>query len=144
MVVPIIFVSVLLSGCSLGADDPFDPSIGPRNPRPGAEAYLIGRNDISESQKKALLDLQPCTPETLQVLSEAPSREVRSLVAGNPSVDESILEKLITDKESVVRQYVASNPKAPLSILVKLKDDPDENVRWQLKRNPNWIEEEKR
>lgn len=127
---------IFLGGCTI--NDPYDPLMGPRNPRPGAEKYLLNRNDISEAQKTALLSFQACSRETLHVLVDAPSREVRSLIAGNPSADESILEKLVHDKESGVRQYIAGNQKAPVSILLKLQKDENENVKWSLEHNPSW------
>lgn len=120
---------ILIAGCS---SDAYDPALGPRNPRPGAERFLSGRSDIPESQKQCLLNFKPCSQDMLEKLADAPSREIRSLVAANPSANASILEKLMTDKEPGVRQYVASNPKTPRSILIKLNADPDENVRWQV------------
>lgn len=130
-----LLLFIFLIGCT---PDPFDPPIGPRNPRPGAERYLRTRNDISQDQKNALLNYKPCPLDVLNALSNAPSPEVRALVAANPSVDLALFEILINDKEPAVRQYVASNPKTPHSILVKLKNDPDKNVQWNLPRNPNW------
>lgn len=127
----------LIVGCTF--NDPYDPLMGPRNPRPGAEKYLSSRNDISDADKKCLLNFQPCSRESLKLLVDAPSREVRSLVAANLWADEAILEKLIRDKDSGVRQYVASNPKTPKSILLKLQNDTDKNVKWSLEQNPNWI-----
>lgn len=141
MAISLALLVLLLAGCSKSAHDPYDPSIGPRNPRPGAERYLSGRSDISEAQKKALLDFQPCPTAILEKLADAPSREIRSLVAANPSVNESILEKLVTDPEPGVRQYIASNPNVPRSILLKLRDDPDANVKWSLQHNPEWARE---
>lgn len=118
--------------------DPFDPALGPRNPRPGAEQYLASRNDISAAEKQALLYYKPCSLAILEMLADAPSREVRALVAINPSVNEAVLTKLLNDADPSVRQYVAGNPRAPHSILLKLQADPDGNVQWSLQHNPNW------
>jgi hypothetical protein len=106
--------------------------MGPRNPRPGAERYLATRTDIPESEKQALLNFKPCSVATLQDLANSPAREVRSLVASNPSSDETILEKLSNDTESGVRQYVVTNPNISTSLLEKLKNDPNETVQWQV------------
>jgi uncharacterized protein (UPF0147 family) len=130
---------VFLFGCT---NDPFDPPIGPRNPRPGAEQYLLTRNDVPQDQKKALLNFKPCSLDVLMALSDAPSREVRALVAANPSTSLSIFKKLINDTEPAVRQYIAGNPKTPHAILVQLKNDPDKTVQWGLPRNPNWSADE--
>lgn len=130
---------LFLVGCT---NDPFDPVIGPRNPRAGAERYLQARTDIQQEQKKAFLDSQQCPVEVLRALSTAPSREVRALVAANPSTDPPLFEKLIHDPEPAVRQYVALNPNAPHAILIELKKDPNQNVRWGLPGNPNWSSEE--
>jgi hypothetical protein len=132
---------ILLSGCD-GKHDPFDPLIGPRHPRPGTKSYLQTREDIPQDQKDALLNYKPCQVEILRILSTASVREVRAMVAANPSVDLPLLETLANDKEPAVRQYVVANNKTPHSILLKLKSDPDENVKWELPRNPNWTPEE--
>jgi hypothetical protein len=124
-----LILLILIVGCS---PDAYDPVLGPRNPRPGAERFLSDRSDIPESQKQCLINIKPCSQDVLEKLAVAPSREIRSLVAANPSVNISTLEKLMSDKEPGVRQYVASNSKTPRSILIKLKGDLDENVRWQV------------
>jgi len=137
--VRLLLLIFCLAACT---PDPFDPILGPRNPRPGAEQYLRTRSDIPENQKEALVTSKPCSLEVLRTLSDAPSREVRSLVAANPSTNLVLFEMLINDKEPTVRQYIASNPKTPHSILIKLKNDPDRNVQWDLPRNPNWTADE--
>jgi hypothetical protein len=138
-IIPILLLSICLIGCS---NDPYEPFIGGRNARPGAERYLSSRNDISADQKEALLNSRPCSLDILRQLADSPSREVRSLVVANPSVDTTIQEKLLRDKEPGVRGYIATNPHTPHSILVKLKDDPDGNVQWMLPGNPNWSADE--
>lgn len=130
-----LLLLILLAGCS---PDPFDPLMGSRNPRPGAERYLGARKEIPQDQKDALLNGESCRLEVLKVLVNAPSREVRALVAANPSVDLPLLEILIKDREPAVRQYVAGNPQTPHSILLKLKDDPSKDVQWCLPGNRNW------
>lgn len=132
---------ISLSACSQ-LIDPYDPPMGGRNPRPGAERHLDSRNDISPPERIALLDRKPCSPVLLAKLAEAPSREVRSLVAANPSASAATLEKLLDDKEPGVRGYIATNPRAPHDILIKLKNDPDYNVRWILPGNSNWHPDE--
>lgn len=59
----------------------------PRDPRPGAERYLLTRADIPASEKVALLDRRACGPWVLRTLADAPAREVRALVAANPAAD---------------------------------------------------------
>jgi len=131
----ILIICVLfVAACS---DDPYDPAFGPRNPRPGAEKYFTGK-DLPEDEKAALLDYKPCSQEFLAQLADVPSREVRSFVAANPSITESMIEKFIDDKEPGVRSYLAGNPKVPRSVLLRLREDPDKNVRWSLAGNPNW------
>ena len=127
-----IRIIILLGALAACSADPYDPALGPRNPRPAAELYLSSRTDIADPDKKALLDFQPCSLNVLKALSEAPEREIRSLVAANPSADESILTQLSSDQEPAVRQYVASNPVTPARILARLAADPNENVRWQV------------
>ncbi len=131
----LIICVFFIAGCS---SDPYDPVLGPRSPRPGAERYFAGRNDLPQDQKTALLEYQPCSQEFLAQLVDAPSREVRSLVAANPSINENIIEKLMHDKEAGVRSYLAGNQKVPRSVLLRLRADPDFNVRWGLPGNPNW------
>lgn len=131
----LILCVLLMAGCS---DDAYDPLLGPRNPRPGAEQYFAGRSDIPEGQKAALLDYMPCSQEFLAQLADAPSREVRSLVAANPSINETAIEKLIDDKEPGVRGYLAGNRNVPRSVLLRLREDSDETVRWAIPGNPNW------
>jgi hypothetical protein len=131
----LIICVLFVAACS---DDPYDPALGPRNPRPGAEKYFTGRRDLPEDQKAALLHYKPCSQEFLSQLADVPSREVRSFVAANPSINESIMEKLIHDKEPGVRGYLARNPHVPRSVLLRLREDSDKNVRWGLPGNPNW------
>lgn len=138
-VTQIIFLSVCLSGCH---NEPYQPSIRRRDARLGAERYLSTRNDIPADQKEALLNYRSCSPDVLRQLVDCPSREVRMLVAANPSVDTATFDELIHDKEPGVRRYIASNRNTPHSILVKLKDDPDENVQRALLGNPNWTADE--
>ena len=122
--------------------DPDDPLIGPRNPKPGAERFFAGRSDIPGDQKAALLDYQPCSLEFLAEMAIAPSREVRSLVAANPSINQTIVEMLIKDKEPGVRGYLAGNRSVPRPVLLRLREDPNETVRWMLPGNPNWTEDD--
>ncbi|MEO8206848.1 MAG: hypothetical protein ABI615_11755 [Chthoniobacterales bacterium] len=134
-----LIMSVLLvCGCSKGPLDPYDPIIGPRNPGPGAEKYFRGRTDIAESEKTALLSRRACSPEFLMEMVRVPSREVRSFVASNPSINAAVIEILLTDAEPGVRQYLAGNPTTPRPVLLKLRLDPDPNVQYGLPRNPNW------
>lgn len=126
---------LLVASCS---DDSYDPLVGPRNPRPGATKYLASRTDLPEDQKIALLDFKPCSQEFLAKLAAAPSREVRSLVAANPSIDEDTIQNLIHDAEPGVRGYLVGNRKVQRSVLLQLREDPDKNVRWGLPGNPNW------
>jgi hypothetical protein len=131
----------ILSGCN---EDPYDPMIGPRNPIPGAKKYLASRNDLNETEKQAVLNLQPCSPRVLAMLSDAPSREVRSLLAENPSIDSETMDKFLKDHEVGVRAYLSLNPKTPRQVLVQLRSDPDPNVNWGVARNPNWTAEDLR
>ncbi|MCU1258540.1 MAG: hypothetical protein JWO80_1425 [Bryobacterales bacterium] len=101
---PLLLIAVLIQVSCV--NDPFDPVMGGRNARPGAERYLRTRMDISVMEKRALLDYRACSISVLRGLAQAPSREVRSLVAVNPAVDEDILEELSLDKDPAVRQYV--------------------------------------
>lgn len=136
----LICMLVLVQGCN----DPYDPIIGPRNPRQGAEHYLEKRNDIDEFEKHRLLNYQPCSPVTLRLLSTAKSREVRSLVAGNYGTPLDVLQLLANDSEPGVRQAVATNPNISRELLIKLKGDPDYNVRWIVPVNKNWLPEDLR
>ena len=135
-----IIVAVLL--LCLPACNPYNPLMGGRDPLPGAERHLSTRNDISPADKLAVLGSKPCPPGVLAQLAESPSREVRSLVAANPSVDAATLEKLLRDKEPGVRGFIAMNEQAPHSILLKLMSDPDYHVRWMLPGNPRWRPDE--
>jgi uncharacterized protein (DUF2336 family) len=134
----VLFI-VLMAGCS---DDPYDPLMGPRNPRPRAERFFDGRSDIPEDQKAALLDRRPCTPDFLAKMAMVQSREARSLVAANPSITPAIIEMLINDKEPGVRGYLAGNPSVPRPALLRLREDSSESVRWILPINPNWTEDD--
>jgi hypothetical protein len=126
------------------ACDPFDPFLGGRNPRPAAERFLAARPDIPPAEKDALLDRQPASPEVLVQLAGAPAREVRALVAANPSADSALLRTLAGDPDPAVRQYVATNPRAPRAILLALRRDEDQSVRWTVPGNPAWSGEDLR
>ena len=121
------------------ASDPYDPLMGPRNPREAAAHYLRARSDIADVEKSALLDSKPCSVDVLSMLIDSPAREVRSLVAINPSVTESISRKLSSDPDTGVRQYVASNIHTSFAVLSLLRSDTNENVRWSLEHNPAWL-----
>jgi hypothetical protein len=118
--------------------DPFDPWLGPRNPRPAASRYLVDRHDVPEAQKTALLNYQPCSERTLAQLADAPVREVRFLVGINLAANHTILQKLAADKDPAVRQSVAANRNTPQDLLVPLGSDPNKIVRFQATHNPNW------
>jgi len=139
----VLLLLPFLAGC-LGVVDPFDPPIGPRNPLPGVERYLLTRNDISAGEKYVFIAQEPCPLATLRSLADAPAREVRALVAGNPSADSSLLARLARDADPAVRQYVAGNHNTPHDVLVDLAKDADDNVRVGLLTNPNWSPEELR
>lgn len=134
-----VVLVILLTGCSV---DSFDPMIGPRNPTPGASRYLVTRNEIAQSDKDALLEEQKCPVGVLRHLVNAPCREVRALVAVNPSADEAIFEKLSSDPDPGVRQYVGANPNISRKTLKKLAADPNSLVRSSLADNPNWTADE--
>lgn len=131
----LITVTIAQMGCQ---SDPFDPWLGPRNPRPAALRYLLERHDIREAEKTALLNYQPCSERTLTQLADAPAREVRFLVAVNSAANQAILEKLAADKDPAVRQGVAANRKTPRALLVTLARDPNKFVRFQATHNPSW------
>jgi hypothetical protein len=114
-----MLLGIVLVGC---INDPYDPWLGGRNPVPGARNYLDTRADITPEQKDAFLHFRPTSVDILQKLSTAPVREVRAIVAANPSTDIFLFEQLIQDKETSVHQYVASNSHTPRSILLKLKN----------------------
>jgi hypothetical protein len=137
-----LLVSLGIMMVLYGISDPFDPPIGPRNPRPGAERYLRTRGEVSPEERTALMAFRPLPPDLLRRLASAPSREVRAYVAASPSADSSILRSLLHDSEPAVRGYLATNPRTPHALLVELGNDPDENVRWGLPGNPNWTGEE--
>lgn len=126
---------LLLTGCSL---DPFNPAIGPRNPEPGAARYLATRDDISQSDKEAVLAYHNCPATVLRDLARSPSRETRAMVAANPMADVGVLDRLSSDPDPAVRQYVGSNSNISRPILKRLASDPDRNVRWGLAANPKW------
>lgn len=134
-----VVLVILLTGCSV---DSFDPMIGPRNPTPGAARYLVTRNEIAQSDKDALLEEQKCPVGVLRHLVNAPCREVRALVAVNPSADEAIFDKLSSDPDPGVRQYVGANPNISRKTLKKLAADPNSLVRSSLADNPNWTADE--
>ena len=116
-------------------NDPFDPWLGPRNPRLAASRYLSDRNDVPATEKQALLDYQPCSQRTLTLLAGAPVREVRFLVGINSAAGPAILQKLAADRESAVRQAVALNRNTPQTLLLKLGRDPNQNVRFEVSRH---------
>ena len=130
---------ILLAGCNL---NPFDPMIGPRDPAPGAARFLMTRNDISETDKKSLMDQQKCPASVLWSLIDSPSREVRALIAVNPSADNAILDKLSSDPDTAVRQYVGANPNISRKTLKKLATDSERLVRSSVVSNPNWTADE--
>ncbi|TAL17940.1 HEAT repeat domain-containing protein [bacterium] len=132
-----IFIRIIIGSMF---DTPFDPMFGPRNPVPGASSYLEKRADISPEQKICLLNCQPCDKDVLKLLSAAPSREVRSLVATNPSVTTDVLEKLSKDEDDGVRTSVAVGRNTPREILLTLLNDPDGTVRWSVPGNENLTE----
>lgn len=127
--------AICLTGC---VSDPFDPLIGPRNPKPAAATYLAAHGEISRTDIDRLLEQESCPVTVLRRLVDSPSREVRALVAGNPSADGAVLEKLSSDPDPAVRQYVAGNDHISRRILKKLAADPDPLVRSGLADNPNW------
>ena len=137
-----ILLMLLLTACS---SDPFDPWLGSRDARPGAEQYLRTRADIPASEKLALLNGIACSPSVLRTLADAPAREVRALVAANPAADRALLGQLAEDADSAVRQYVASNPATPRDILLQLRSgDADGSLQFSLLMNPNWTTAELR
>jgi len=140
------FILVCASGMLLGScnRDPYDPLIGPRDPLPGARKYLATRNELSDAEKQAFLEIHPCSPALLAKMAETPSREVRSLAAESPSLDEVVVNKLIKDPEPGVRAFLGLNPKTPRWALLQLRNDPDPNVKWGIARNPNWTGEDLR
>jgi hypothetical protein len=129
-----VFIMVGAISCN---SDPFDPMIGPRNPEPGAAKYLERRSDIQIGQKDCLLNNEPCDIEVLRILSDAPSPEVRSLVATNPSVTTDVLAKLSKDNDVGVRTSVAVSGNTPREILLALLSDPNSTVRWAVPANKN-------
>jgi hypothetical protein len=128
----------ILSAHTAFADDPFDPLMGPRNPRPAATAYLKTRIDVPTSEQYNLLNNHPVTVSILQLLADAPQREIRALVAANANTPLAILDTLSKDKDSAVRQYVADNKTIPPDLLERLSHDKDKNVRWSAQHNPLW------
>ena len=130
--------TLLVSGQIGCFNDPFDPWLGPRLPYQGASSYLSGRYDIFEAEKRALLGYQPCSPETLKKLVDAPAREVRFLVALNSGADAGILKTLSVDHEAAVRQAVALNRNTPQAVLLQLSRDRNNNVRWAVTHRPDW------
>jgi len=129
---------VLVGPGAARADDPFDPTFGPRNPRPAAEAYLNTRPDIAKVEKTELLGWRPVKADVLANLAAAPVREVRAMVAGNISTTPEILAQLAQDTDAAVRQYVAGNVSTPAEILAQLNNDKSELVRWSVQHNPAW------
>jgi len=141
LIICLLSAGLLLCSCNR---DPYDPVVGPRNPIPGARKYLATRSDVNEADKEAILSGHPCSPSVLAQLAEAPSREVRSLVAENPSLSTELLNKLLKDPEPGVRAFLGYNLKTPRWALLELSKDPDPNVKWGLARNPNWTPEDLR
>jgi hypothetical protein len=138
----VLFIAVCITMVLYWSSDPFDPPIGPRNPRSGAERYLRTREDVAPDQRTALMAYRPVPLDLLRTLASAPSREVRAYVAASPSADSSILRRLAHDPDPAVRGYVAANPRTSHSLLVELRQDADRIVQWGLPGNPNWSGEE--
>jgi hypothetical protein len=98
--------------------------------RTAAYRYLLDKNDIPETEKRALLDYRPCSQRTLVRLANAPSREVRFRAGINSATEAPILERLASDRDSAVRQAVALNRNTPKTLLLQLSKDPNKNVRY--------------
>lgn len=128
-----------LAGCK---SDAFDPWLGPRRPQEGAERYLATRPDLSELDKRRLLQGQPIAPALLADLARSPSREVRSLVATNPATAPDTLATLAADRDIGVRQYLAPHPRLPRPQLERLLADPSSLVRDAAIASPSWSVEE--
>lgn len=127
-----------LSGCM---NDAFDPWLGPRRPREGAERYLAARPDLSDVDKHRLLDMQPIAPALLAELARSSPREVRAYVAMNPATPADTLAMLAADPDVGVRQYLAPHPRLPRPQLQQLLADPSPLVRGAALASPSWSAE---
>lgn len=128
-----------LMGCT---GDAFDPWLGPRLPREGAERYLAKRPDISDFDKHEFLSERPIAPALLADLARSPAREVRAYVAMNPATSADTLVALAADPDIGVRQYTAPHPSLPRSALQRLFADPSVLVRDATLASPLWSADE--
>jgi hypothetical protein len=128
-----------LAGCM---GEAFDPLLGPRRPKEGAERYLATRPDLSEFDKQRLIEGRPIAPALLADLARSPSREVRAFVAVNPATPPDTLAALAADRDIGVRQYLAPHPRLPRPQLDKLLADPSALVRDAAIASPSWSVEE--
>ncbi|HSX95212.1 MAG TPA: hypothetical protein VLG41_19970 [Hydrogenophaga sp.] len=128
-----------LAGCT---NDAFDPWLGPRRPREGAERDLATRSELSDLDKYRLLEKQAIAPALLADLARSPSRAIRAHVAVNPATPADTLVALAADPDIGVRQYTASHPHLPRSALQGLLSDPSALVRDAALASPVWQAEE--
>lgn len=99
-----------------------------------SEAQVAQLLTDSEAQVRAVT-LRYLEGETIS-LTDEPARRVRRELARKTGLNEQLLEKLSTDKDTWVRRWVARNPATAESILRKLAQDSETEVRRGVTRNP--------
>ena len=97
------------------------------------------RDDLTNEEAVFYTASYPDTPsEVLEVLSNHPDLNVRSVVASHPNTDNATLEKLSNDEEVKVKNSIAKNPNVPTDILNKIIDSSDDSrTIYELASNPN-------
>lgn len=133
-----LFLAYILIVTGCGNGDPYDPLIGSGKLGPGARKALLDIDFLSEEEKKSLLISDAVAIEKLTVLQRHDVKEIRHLVALNPSVSEDILFAFSRDSVVGVRGAVATSANSSEKILSILVSDRSVYVKRKALENPNW------
>ena len=87
---------------------------------------------------EAVIAINPNLPVSLiEKLSQRPSEDVRAGIALNPSTPASILMTLLQDSSYCIRILVGRNPSTPIEMLREIAATDDEDTRAFLASNPS-------
>ena len=85
-----------------------------------------------------VIAINPDLPLSLiERLSQSPSEDVRLGIAANPRTPASTLMRLLQDSSYYVRVFVGRNPSTPIEMLKEIAATDDEETRVYLALNPN-------
>jgi hypothetical protein len=127
---------LMVVGCGNG--DPYAPLIGSGKLGPGARKALLDIDFLSEEEKKSFLMSDAIPIEKLTLLQQHEVKEIRHLVAWNPSVSEDILFTLSSDTVVGVRGAVATSANSSEKILSISITDASAYVKRKAVKNANW------